>query len=158
MMGSNKFSKFPRRQEKRTITHYALHFPTDRRNEPDARFRCVRLSDGEIQWERPEGWPNGGHSKLARGEPTPCAFKQVEDRAVDAALRLQEEVGLDVVTDGEMRRLSFQSEVASADPGSRPLGAERSGLVRQGARRRAVRRLRSGQSAEAHLSAREDQP
>jgi 5-methyltetrahydropteroyltriglutamate--homocysteine methyltransferase len=55
--------------------------------------------------------------ELARGELTSYAFKQVEDRAVDAALRLQEEVGLDVVTDGEMRRLSFQSEVASAVAG-----------------------------------------
>ena len=55
--------------------------------------------------------------ELARGELTPPAFKQVEDRAVDAAVRLQEEVGLDVVTDGEMRRLSFQSELASAVDG-----------------------------------------
>jgi 5-methyltetrahydropteroyltriglutamate--homocysteine methyltransferase len=51
---------------------------------------------------------------LARGELTSAAFKQVEDRAVDEALALQEEVGLDVVTDGEMRRLSFQSQLTAA--------------------------------------------
>src|SRR5438105_4741835 len=44
-----------------------------------------------------------------RAELTEPEFKEVEDAAVDAALRLQEEAGLDVVTDGEMRRLSFQA-------------------------------------------------
>jgi methionine synthase II (cobalamin-independent) len=54
---------------------------------------------------------------LARGELTSAAFKQVEDRAVDDALALQEEAGLDVVTDGEMRRLSFQSQLTAAVDG-----------------------------------------
>jgi 5-methyltetrahydropteroyltriglutamate--homocysteine methyltransferase len=47
--------------------------------------------------------------RLARGELTAPQFKRIEDDAVDAALRKQEEAGLDVVTDGELRRLSFQS-------------------------------------------------
>jgi 5-methyltetrahydropteroyltriglutamate--homocysteine methyltransferase len=34
-------------------------------------------------------------------------FKQIEDRAVDEAIALQIEAGLDVVTDGEMRRYAF---------------------------------------------------
>jgi 5-methyltetrahydropteroyltriglutamate--homocysteine methyltransferase len=38
--------------------------------------------------------------------PTP-AFKRVEDRAVDEAVALQERVGLDVITDGELRRSGF---------------------------------------------------
>ncbi len=38
---------------------------------------------------------------------TPAEFKRIEDRAVDEAIRLQEEAGLDVVTDGEQRRLTF---------------------------------------------------
>jgi len=41
-------------------------------------------------------------------------FKQIEDRAVDDAIALQEEVGLEVVTDGEMRRESFQSQMTAA--------------------------------------------
>lgn len=49
-----------------------------------------------------------------RGELAAAEFKRVEDAAVDAALRLQEEAGLDVVTDGEMRRLSFQSQMTEA--------------------------------------------
>jgi 5-methyltetrahydropteroyltriglutamate--homocysteine methyltransferase len=54
---------------------------------------------------------------LARGELTPAAFKAIEDTAVDWALRLQAEAGLDVVTDGEMRRLSFQSQLTEAVAG-----------------------------------------
>ena len=55
--------------------------------------------------------------RLERGELRPPEFKRVEDAAVDEALRLQEEAGLDVVTDGEMRRLSFQSQMTEAVEG-----------------------------------------
>ena len=51
------------------------------------------------------------------GELDPAGFKRVEDAAVDEALRLQEDAGLDVVTDGEMRRLSFQSQMPAAVEG-----------------------------------------
>src|SRR5688500_13445099 len=49
--------------------------------------------------------------ELAEGEIGPPDFKRVEDRAVDDAIALQEEAGLPVLTDGEMRRLSFQSQM-----------------------------------------------
>jgi 5-methyltetrahydropteroyltriglutamate--homocysteine methyltransferase len=55
--------------------------------------------------------------RLERGELSPSDFKQIEDRAVDEALELQEDAGLDVVTDGEMRRLSFQSQMTEAVEG-----------------------------------------
>jgi 5-methyltetrahydropteroyltriglutamate--homocysteine methyltransferase len=55
--------------------------------------------------------------KFASGDLTPSEFKRIEDRAVDDAIRLQEEAGLDVVTDGEMRRLSFQSQITAAVEG-----------------------------------------
>ncbi|MEM7401295.1 MAG: cobalamin-independent methionine synthase II family protein [Pseudomonadota bacterium] len=48
---------------------------------------------------------------------SPSDFKRVEDAAVDAALQLQEEAGLEVLTDGEMRRLSFQSQVCESYSG-----------------------------------------
>ena len=51
------------------------------------------------------------------GELSQPEFKRIEDAAVDAALRLQEDAGLDVVTDGEMRRLSFQSQLTEAVDG-----------------------------------------
>jgi 5-methyltetrahydropteroyltriglutamate--homocysteine methyltransferase len=44
-------------------------------------------------------------------------FKAIEDRAVDEAVSLQEAAGLDIVTDGEMRRLSFQSQMTEAVDG-----------------------------------------
>ena len=52
-----------------------------------------------------------------RGELTDEELRRVEDAAVDEAIRLQEEAGLDVVTDGEMRRLSFQSQLPEAVEG-----------------------------------------
>ena len=55
--------------------------------------------------------------RFEQRELSPAEFKEVEDRAVDGALRLQEEAGMDVVTDGEMRRLSFQSQMTEAVEG-----------------------------------------
>jgi 5-methyltetrahydropteroyltriglutamate--homocysteine methyltransferase len=44
-------------------------------------------------------------------------FKRSEDRAVDQSLELQERCGLEAVTDGEMRRESFQSQLVEAVEG-----------------------------------------
>ena len=54
---------------------------------------------------------------VAADQRTQAAFKAIEDRAVDEAVALQEAVGLEVVTDGEMRRLSFQSQMTEAVAG-----------------------------------------
>lgn len=56
-------------------------------------------------------------NRYEQGRLTESALRHVEDRAVDAALARQEEVGLDVVTDGELRRLSFQSQLPAAVDG-----------------------------------------
>src|SRR4030095_15501812 len=55
--------------------------------------------------------------RLAAGQINPAQFKQIEDRAVDDAIALQEGVGLEIVTDGEMRRQSFQSQMTAAVSG-----------------------------------------
>ena len=55
--------------------------------------------------------------RYAAGDISGAAFKRIEDAAVDEAVRLQEEAGLEVVTDGEMRRVSFQSQLAEAVEG-----------------------------------------
>ena len=55
--------------------------------------------------------------EVAAGKMTQTAFKAIEDQAVDEAVALQEAVGLEVVTDGEMRRLSFQSQMTEAVAG-----------------------------------------
>jgi 5-methyltetrahydropteroyltriglutamate--homocysteine methyltransferase len=44
-------------------------------------------------------------------------FKEIEDRAVDDAVALQEALGLPIITDGEMRRQSFQSRMVEAVSG-----------------------------------------
>ena len=55
--------------------------------------------------------------EVTAGKMTQTAFKAIEDQAVDEAVALQEAVGLEVVTDGEMRRLSFQSQMTEAVAG-----------------------------------------
>ena len=45
--------------------------------------------------------------RVERGDLTAQEFKQIEDRAVNEAVVLQEAAGLDVVTDGEQRRYAF---------------------------------------------------
>jgi 5-methyltetrahydropteroyltriglutamate--homocysteine methyltransferase len=57
-----------------------------------------------------------------RGDLSPAQFKQIEDRAVDEAIRLQESAGLDVVTDGELRRYAFFGHLIDALDGFDKLG------------------------------------
>ena len=51
------------------------------------------------------------------GSIGPGEFKAVEDRAVRAAVDLQEDLDLPVINDGEMRRDSFQAELTAACDG-----------------------------------------
>jgi 5-methyltetrahydropteroyltriglutamate--homocysteine methyltransferase len=67
--------------------------------------------------------------KLARerfeaGELAAAAYKEIEDRAVDQAIAMQEGVGLDVVTDGELRRHSFIDQLTEAVEGLTPDSAD----------------------------------
>ena len=55
--------------------------------------------------------------KLDHGQIAPDAFQKLEDQAVSEAVKLQESVGLDVITDGEMRRLNFQESFGAAVEG-----------------------------------------
>jgi 5-methyltetrahydropteroyltriglutamate--homocysteine methyltransferase len=52
--------------------------------------------------------------RLEAGTLTAAAFKSLEDRAVDNAVQRQEAAGLDVVTDGEMRRYAFFGHMIEA--------------------------------------------
>ncbi len=52
--------------------------------------------------------------RAERGELSAAELKQIEDRAVDEAVRLQEEAALDVVTDGELRRYAFFGHLIDA--------------------------------------------
>jgi len=55
--------------------------------------------------------------RLERGELAAAEFAHIEDQAVDEAIALQEACGLEVVSDGELRRTSFQAWLASAVDG-----------------------------------------
>ncbi len=55
--------------------------------------------------------------QYASGRIRAREFKEIEDRAVDEAVSLQESVGIDVVTDGEMRRDLFLSQLAQSTSG-----------------------------------------
>ncbi len=55
-------------------------------------------------------WPAWLHTALAaaqRGEYGPEDIRETQDDAVDLAVRDQEEAGVDIITDGEMRRVGF---------------------------------------------------
>jgi 5-methyltetrahydropteroyltriglutamate--homocysteine methyltransferase len=51
------------------------------------------------------------------GKITAAALRTIEDDAVREAVRLQESAGLDVITDGEMRRLNFQDSFGASVEG-----------------------------------------
>jgi 5-methyltetrahydropteroyltriglutamate--homocysteine methyltransferase len=62
-------------------------------------------------------WLKAARERYAAGDIDAAEFKRIEDAAVDEVVRLQEEAGLEVITDGEMRRVSFQSQLAEAVEG-----------------------------------------
>jgi 5-methyltetrahydropteroyltriglutamate--homocysteine methyltransferase len=53
------------------------------------------------------GWLKQARTDFAADRLSTLQFKRIEDRAVDEAIALQERCGVDVVTDGEMRRSGF---------------------------------------------------
>ena len=55
--------------------------------------------------------------RLAAGDIDALRFEEIEDRAVGDAIAMQETAGLEVVTDGEMRRQSFQGQMTAAVAG-----------------------------------------
>ena len=56
------------------------------------------------------------------GELADAEYKAVEDAAVDEAIQLQADAGIDVITDGEQRRFAFYGHLVDANDGFDPLG------------------------------------
>ena len=56
-----------------------------------------------------------------QGQLSAADFKRVEDRAVDHVIALQEGTGVDVVTDGEMRRFLFMGPITEVVDGITPV-------------------------------------
>ncbi len=53
------------------------------------------------------GWLETALQAAARGEFGSADLKEAEDDAVDTAIRDQEDAGVDIISDGEMRRVGF---------------------------------------------------
>jgi 5-methyltetrahydropteroyltriglutamate--homocysteine methyltransferase len=56
-----------------------------------------------------------------QGELPAHDFKRIEDRAVDQVIAMQEGAGVDVVTDGEMRRFLFMGPITETVEGIEPV-------------------------------------
>lgn len=65
---------------------------------------------------RPEAWKNA-RVRLDEGRVPAAEFRAIEDEEIRRIVRMQESLGLEVVTDGEMRRLSFQDSFGDAVSG-----------------------------------------
>src|SRR5689334_10038449 len=59
----------------------------------------------------------GAREMVDEGQMDSEELREAEDEAVREAVRLQEAAGLDVVTDGEMRRLNFQDSFGASVEG-----------------------------------------
>jgi hypothetical protein len=58
-----------------------------------------------------------GREQFAAGKLSDAAFKQIEDRAVDECVELQIRAGIEMITDGEMRRYAFYGHLIDAVEG-----------------------------------------
>src|SRR5258707_13635741 len=62
---------------------------------------------------RPAAWRKA-RAQFDEGSLSEREFRRIEDTAVREAIALQEALGLDVVSDGEIRRLNFQDSFGPA--------------------------------------------
>jgi 5-methyltetrahydropteroyltriglutamate--homocysteine methyltransferase len=56
-------------------------------------------------------------AKMKAGELAPAALKEIEDAAIRDAVKLQEEIGLGAITDGEFRRENYWLDFITRMPG-----------------------------------------
>ena len=75
---------------------------------PDAGpFQPTPLATSVVGSHARPGWLDLAVAAQGRGELGPVDIREIQDDAVDAALRDQEDAGIDIVSDGEMRRAGF---------------------------------------------------
>jgi 5-methyltetrahydropteroyltriglutamate--homocysteine methyltransferase len=75
-------------------------------------------------------WLKEARAARQSGGLSPAEFKWIEDRAVDEAIAQQEAAGVDIITDGELRRSSFLGPLIDAVEGYGPI-TERIGAQSQ---------------------------
>jgi 5-methyltetrahydropteroyltriglutamate--homocysteine methyltransferase len=89
-------------------------------------FRPEPLTTSVIGSHAHPGWLDLAVAAADRGELGPADIREVQDDAVDLALRDQEDAGIDVVSEGEMRRVGFfTAEFYRHLTGLEPLPPER---------------------------------
>ena len=77
------------------------------------------------------------HEKSLRGEYDKSALRALQDRCIIDAIKFQELVGLQAITDGELRRTSFSTDFiecldGASSPGSLPIEGARGGMHHAG--------------------------
>jgi 5-methyltetrahydropteroyltriglutamate--homocysteine methyltransferase len=75
------------------------------------------------------GYLMRARAESGAGRLSSADFKRVEDRAVDQAVALQEATGVDVVTDGEMRRFGFTDHLWDAVDGFEEVPADEAARI-----------------------------
>ena len=79
-------------------------------------------------------WLVAGLAAAERGEFGPVDLEEMHSDAVDVAIRDQESAGIDVVSDGEMRRAGFFTARVLPPPDRRPDAAASAADGRRGSR------------------------
>ncbi|HLX36933.1 MAG TPA: cobalamin-independent methionine synthase II family protein, partial [Candidatus Binataceae bacterium] len=69
------------------------------------------------------GYLKDARAQWTAGKMSTAAFKGIEDRAVDDSIALQEKAGVDVITDGEMRRTHFIAPLTDVISGVKEIPA-----------------------------------
>jgi 5-methyltetrahydropteroyltriglutamate--homocysteine methyltransferase len=64
---------------------------------------------------------------LRQGQMDLAKFRQIEDRAVDEAIAIQERAGIDLITDAEQRRLAFGDVFGQSVTGIEPVAPRAAG-------------------------------
>src|SRR5262245_32765993 len=62
------------------------------------------------------------HEKSLQGQYGPAALKELQDRCIRDVIRMQEDVGLQAITDGEYRRTSFHADFIEKLDGAKAAG------------------------------------
>ncbi|MDE0354205.1 MAG: hypothetical protein OXK20_00885 [Deltaproteobacteria bacterium] len=88
---------------------------------------------------RPERLKQARH-RFDAGEADAAELRVVEDECIREAVALQEDAGLEVVTDGELRRLNFQDSFGACVEGFRSVAARIETLENQSRHGKALQR------------------
>jgi 5-methyltetrahydropteroyltriglutamate--homocysteine methyltransferase len=102
-------------RQRRPASGFAVDAPAFTLARQHGAFQMYR-SDTVGSLLRPD-YLKTARSQYESNELTDQEFKRIEDRAVDDAIGLQERAGIEVITDGEMRRYAFYGHLIDSVEG-----------------------------------------